>query len=82
MAACRRRGMSLVQATAWACVGAARRGLVYDPHQKRGGHSMSFTISAARLEFMLQEDSPYGDLTTQGLGIGELHGRLSMTAGR
>ena len=42
---------------------------------------MSFTIPAARLEFMLQEDSPYGDLTTLGLGIGELHGRLSMTAG-
>ncbi|MDT8266076.1 ModD protein, partial [Roseomonas sp. DSM 102946] len=42
---------------------------------------MSFTIPTARLEFLLQEDSPYGDLTTQGLGIGELHGRLSMTAG-
>lgn len=36
MAACPRRGMSLVQATARACVGAARRGLVYDPHQKKG----------------------------------------------
>ncbi|WP_160000220.1 ModD protein [Roseomonas sp. 18066] len=41
---------------------------------------MSFTLSMARLEAMLREDVPYGDLTTQGLGIAEASGRATLAA--
>lgn len=41
---------------------------------------MSFTLSMARLEAMLREDVPYGDLTTLGLGIAETPGRATLAA--
>jgi molybdenum transport protein len=42
---------------------------------------MSFLIANARLEAMLREDAPYGDLTTQALGIGEVRGQVVLRAG-
>jgi molybdenum transport protein len=42
---------------------------------------MTFLISAARLEAMLREDAPYGDLTTLALGIGEARGQVVLRAG-
>jgi molybdenum transport protein len=42
---------------------------------------MTFLISTPRLEAMLREDAPYGDLTTQALGIGEARGQAVLRAG-
>lgn len=42
---------------------------------------MTFLISNARLDAMLREDAPYGDLTTQALGIGEERGQAVLRAG-
>lgn len=42
---------------------------------------MPFLLSPARLEAMLREDAPYGDMTTLGLGIGALPGRAVLRAG-
>ncbi len=42
---------------------------------------MPFTLSTARLEAMLEEDAPYGDLTTLGLGLTGKPGRASLRAG-
>ncbi|MBC9176409.1 ModD protein [Pseudoroseomonas ludipueritiae] len=42
---------------------------------------MTFLISTARLEAMLREDAPYGDLTTQALDIGETRGQAVLRAG-
>jgi molybdenum transport protein len=42
---------------------------------------MTFLISTARLEAMLREDAPYGDLTTLALGIGETRGQAVLRAG-
>lgn len=41
---------------------------------------MSFVLTDARLLAMLEEDAPYGDITTAGLGIGELRGRAAFRA--
>src|SRR4051812_24537010 len=41
---------------------------------------MSFVLSNARLLAMLEEDVPYGDITTAGLGIGEKRGRAAFRA--
>ncbi|HKM62323.1 MAG TPA: ModD protein [Acidisphaera sp.] len=42
---------------------------------------MPFRISAARLETMLLEDAPYGDMTTLALGIGAQPGAVTLRAG-
>ncbi|MCK8784862.1 ModD protein [Roseomonas sp. NAR14] len=42
---------------------------------------MLFLLPDARLQAMLQEDAPYGDMTTQGLGIGGLRGLAFLRAG-
>jgi molybdenum transport protein len=42
---------------------------------------MTFLISNARLDAMLREDAPYGDLTTQALGIGDERGQAVLRAG-
>ncbi|UFN49809.1 ModD protein [Roseomonas sp. OT10] len=42
---------------------------------------MSFAIAPSRLEAMLQEDSPYGDLTTAALRLAEVPGRAVLRAG-
>lgn len=42
---------------------------------------MTFLISTARLEAMLREDAPYGDLTTQALDISEARGQAVLRAG-
>ncbi|MDB5370980.1 MAG: modD [Roseomonas sp.] len=42
---------------------------------------MSFLIATPRLEAMLLEDAPYGDLTTQALGIGDTRGQAVLRAG-
>lgn len=42
---------------------------------------MTFLISTARLEAMLREDAPYGDLTTQALDIGDTRGQAVLRAG-
>ncbi|MFC0408143.1 ModD protein [Roseomonas elaeocarpi] len=42
---------------------------------------MSYTIATARLDAMLREDVPYGDLTTEGLGIADVGARATFAAG-
>jgi molybdenum transport protein len=42
---------------------------------------MTFRLPAARLEGMLREDAPYGDLTTLALGIGDIRGQAVLRAG-
>ena len=42
---------------------------------------MPFLISAARLETILGEDAPYGDMTTSALGIGAQPGVATLRAG-
>ncbi|HKM61526.1 MAG TPA: ModD protein [Acidisphaera sp.] len=42
---------------------------------------MSFRISPARLETMLLEDAPYGDMTTLALGIGAQPGAATLRTG-
>jgi molybdenum transport protein len=42
---------------------------------------MTFLISTTRLEAMLREDAPYGDLTTLALGVGETRGQAVLRAG-
>ncbi|MBC9205477.1 ModD protein [Roseomonas aerophila] len=42
---------------------------------------MTFRITTARLEAMLREDAPYGDLTTLALGIGDARGQAVLRAG-
>lgn len=42
---------------------------------------MTFLISTARLDAMLREDAPYGDLTTSALGIGAERGQAVLRAG-
>ena len=42
---------------------------------------MTFLIPNARLDAMLREDAPYGDLTTLALGIGEERGQAVLRAG-
>lgn len=42
---------------------------------------MPFTISAARLDALLREDAPFGDMTTLALGIGGQPGRAMLRAG-
>lgn len=42
---------------------------------------MPFTLSTARLEAMLEEDAPYGDLTTLGLALMGKPGRATLRAG-
>jgi molybdenum transport protein len=42
---------------------------------------MPFLLSDARLEALLREDAPYGDMTTLGLGIGTRPGRAMLRAG-
>ncbi len=42
---------------------------------------MTFRIATARLEAMLREDAPYGDLTTQALDIGNGRGQVTLRAG-
>ncbi|MBO1075894.1 ModD protein [Roseomonas marmotae] len=42
---------------------------------------MTFLISTARLEAMLREDAPYGDLTTLALGIQDARGQAVLRAG-
>ena len=42
---------------------------------------MTFLISNARLDAMLREDAPYGDLTTLSLDIGETRGQAVLRAG-
>lgn len=42
---------------------------------------MSFAIATSRLEAMLQEDAPYGDLTTTALRLSELPGRAVLRTG-
>lgn len=39
-----------------------------------------FSFPDALLESLLQDDAPYGDATTWGLGIGDQHGRISFRA--
>ncbi|MBI0434642.1 ModD protein [Roseomonas sp. KE0001] len=39
-------------------------------------------LRAARLEEMLREEAPYGDITTLGLGIGDAVGQVQLCAGR
>ncbi len=41
---------------------------------------MMFNLTQARLETMLREDVPYGDLTTEGLGISDAHGQVVLRA--
>lgn len=41
---------------------------------------MSLTLSTARLEEMLREDVPFGDITTLGLGIAETPGQAVLCA--
>lgn len=40
-----------------------------------------YTLSDAELEALLRDDSPCGDATTWGLGIGDLPGRLAKHSG-
>jgi molybdenum transport protein len=42
---------------------------------------MTFRIVTARLEAMLREDAPYGDLTTLALDIGDARGQAVLRAG-
>ncbi|EHM01934.1 quinolinate phosphoribosyl transferase protein [Acetobacteraceae bacterium AT-5844] len=42
---------------------------------------MTFRIATARLEAMLREDAPYGDLTTLALDIGDARGQAVLRAG-
>ncbi len=42
---------------------------------------MPFLLSTARLEAMLFEDAPLGDMTTLGLGIGDQRGKAVLHAG-
>jgi molybdenum transport protein len=42
---------------------------------------MPFTLSDTRLEAMLREDAPYGDMTTLALGVGGTPGRATLRAG-
>src|SRR3982751_3967311 len=42
---------------------------------------MPFLLSPARLDSMLREDAPFGDMTTLALGIGERPGRAMLRAG-
>lgn len=42
---------------------------------------MPFLLPDARLEALLREDAPYGDMTTLGLGIGDRPGRVALRAG-
>lgn len=42
---------------------------------------MPFIIPIARLDAMLREDAPYGDMTTLGLGIRDMPGRAVLRAG-
>ena len=39
-------------------------------------------LSDARLDELLAQDAPYGDLTTEALGIGDRPGRLVFAAWR
>lgn len=42
---------------------------------------MTFRITTARLEAMLREDAPYGDLTTLALGLSDARGQAVLRAG-
>lgn len=42
---------------------------------------MPFTLSPVRLDAMLREDAPFGDMTMQALGIGDQPGRAVLRAG-
>jgi molybdenum transport protein len=42
---------------------------------------MPFTLTSARLDAMLREDAPYGDMTTLALGIGGIAGQARLRAG-
>lgn len=42
---------------------------------------MPFTLSTARLDAMLREDAPFGDMTTRALGIADRPGRALLRAG-
>jgi molybdenum transport protein len=42
---------------------------------------MPFTLPTARLDAMLREDAPYGDMTTLALGIGGIAGQARLRAG-
>ncbi|ABD89841.1 ModD protein [Rhodopseudomonas palustris] len=43
-------------------------------------HSLSTAASRAELERLLADDVPYGDLTTEALGIGAAFGRMTFSA--
>ncbi|TCZ63516.1 ModD protein [Roseicella aquatilis] len=42
---------------------------------------MPFTLSPVRLDALLREDAPFGDMTTLALGIGDQPGRAMLRAG-
>jgi molybdenum transport protein len=43
-------------------------------------HDMKWVEAGAELEALLADDVPYGDLTTQALGIGDAPGALTLAA--
>lgn len=60
---------------------AARYGASLAATPPRAETAMPFMLPQSRLEAMLREDAPYGDMTVLALGIGTLPGRAVLRAG-
>jgi molybdenum transport protein len=59
------------------CTG--KSGTIFQPWEKEKENIMSLPVSDLLLERLMEEDVPYGDLTTDILGIGDMRGKIVFT---